>query len=352
MPGSDLDTMFVWRNNEVYEEQPRLNPNISHLSIDTDDVKPGFTQLRLEYSSSQTLLYKFEHFAGKLYLSSTLYTQKFMKNLSENFVTHGPCISDKYGTHDFAEWLHCQVSNFPALMRYFNMEQHRLYVIEVNRTTNSFLLRLVILTFITGFNMDKELLNSSFIRQIFNKILIYILHVNLCSLRAQFISLNSAYSNNKYQYRQYKSCLCTLLQNIHHDAVSGWLMLASLFYKTKQLAKALRIIMYSISKCTFEKMCRNIEMEDIHHQLFKLKSLQKKSIVHLWKLIFVDDMKFKRNSVLIPDELQIDLEFGELFISSSVYAYFLKLLCHYHLINIRQCQDTLQDLQLVLAENN
>ncbi|VDI41338.1 Hypothetical predicted protein [Mytilus galloprovincialis] len=72
MRGSDLDVMFMDRNVEVYDVKPRFHPNISYLSMNTDYEKPGFTQLRLEYSNSQTLYDNSVQFADKHYLSSTL----------------------------------------------------------------------------------------------------------------------------------------------------------------------------------------------------------------------------------------------------------------------------------------
>ncbi|XP_052062485.1 uncharacterized protein LOC127702367 [Mytilus californianus] len=109
-----------------------------------------------------------------------------------------------------------------------------------------------------------------------------------CTSLAQTLPLNSTSSNNKYQYRQYKSCLTLMLQNIYHDAVSGWLMLASCFYKTKQYDNALHVIVYAISKCSPEKLYRPMAMVDIHHQLLKMKSLQKQNIAYLCKILFVD----------------------------------------------------------------
>ena len=173
----------------------------------------------------------------------------------------------------------------------------------------------------------------------------------MSAVRAQSIQLNNAYSKNKYQYQQYKFCLSTLLKNIYHDAVSGWLMLASFFYKTKQYTRAVRIIMDCISKCTSEKLYPYIKMSDIHHRLFKLKSLQKKSIVHLWKYVLVDDIRFEVNSLLIPDELLLEVDYNPLRIPSSVYSCFLFFLCHYNLNDARQCRDSLQVLQLVTEYN-
>ncbi|VDI70739.1 Hypothetical predicted protein, partial [Mytilus galloprovincialis] len=54
MRGSDLDIMQVRKSIKVNaDKQPDFDPSITYLSMDTDDVKPGFTQLRLEYSRSQ-----------------------------------------------------------------------------------------------------------------------------------------------------------------------------------------------------------------------------------------------------------------------------------------------------------
>ncbi|XP_052077403.1 uncharacterized protein LOC127715413 [Mytilus californianus] len=252
-----------------------------------------------------------------------------------------------------------QVSNFPASVRYFNMEQQRSYVHKVEKATKAYLLWSADTSFLLCFNWDKVLCSSLLKTLIqkavsFDKSLIKYLYIYytsmICSNRAHYIPLNIAYSNNEYQLRLYKSCLCNLLKNIYHDSVSGWLMLASFFYNTKEHTKALHILKYSLSKCTLKKLFYTMELSDIHNQLLKLKSLQKKSIVHLWKLMFIDEMSFKLKSMLIPEELLLEVENRSFSISSSVYAYFLKFLCHYHLNDIRACQDTIQVLQLVIEE--
>ncbi|CAG2232417.1 unnamed protein product [Mytilus edulis] len=87
MRGSDLDMMFVQRNIEVYDVKPRLNPNISYLFMNTDyDVKPGFTQLTLEYSNNQTIFDKCVQFGDTLYLSSTLWKQRSMVHIGNSAI--------------------------------------------------------------------------------------------------------------------------------------------------------------------------------------------------------------------------------------------------------------------------
>ena len=81
----------------------------------------------------------------------------------------------------------------------------------------------------------------------------------ICSQAVQcepVISVN----RNKDKYKQYRRRLCYLTQNIHHDAVSGWLMLASFYYQMKQYDTVLYIIYYALSKCTPEKsiLSRNL----------------------------------------------------------------------------------------------
>jgi hypothetical protein len=75
----------------------------------------------------------------------------------------------------------------------------------------------------------------------------------VCSKAVQCIAVVSV-NRNKDNYKQYRRHLCYLTQNIHHDAVSGWLMLASFYYKMKQHNTALYIISYALSKCTPEKV--------------------------------------------------------------------------------------------------
>lgn len=138
----------------------------------------------------------------------------------------------------------------------------------------------------------------SYLWQILNYIYIRILCVNVC---ASLTFINRQYnSDNKHPFKQYKSFLCTLLQNMNHDAVSGWLILASFFYKTKQYSKAIHIIMYSISKWTDEKLHRFMDISDMRVRLFDLQVFQIKSIVLMLKVLLVDLIKFTRNYWLIP----------------------------------------------------
>ncbi|CAC5362684.1 unnamed protein product [Mytilus coruscus] len=109
--------------------------------------------------------------------------------------------------------------------------------------------------------------------------------------------------------------------------------------------------MDSSLKCTPEKLYPFMIMSDTHQQLFKYESLQQKSIVHLWKFLLVDFITFEQNSVLIPDELQIEVDGRPFFSSSSAYVCFLSFLCHYHLNNGIQCHNSLCNLRTVISKH-
>ncbi|CAC5422833.1 unnamed protein product [Mytilus coruscus] len=363
MRGSDLDIMRVIKSMEVHEDiKTAYNSNVTHLSMETDDVKAGFTQLLVEQIYPQFLCKYCEELNGKHYFSSALYMEEFM--VITNSVKHGPCLSDKAGIYDNAICLHCatwisqasqwitrssnswpsydvkqnQFSYFHVSMWMNKIKPHTLHTIEFAKISNSKVLYLA--NNIANVNEQATYTYKRGIHQIVSRYqspvkYLCTYHLSLfCRQYAQCIPLHSTRSSNKHQYKQYKSCLCTLLQNIYHDAVSGWLMIASFFYKTKEYSKALHIIIYSMSKCTPEKLHRFI---DINFQLPEFHLNHRKSVVQMWKILLVDVMKFKRNSLLIPNELQMELGSGVCLISPVVYAYFLKFLCHYYLNNVRQC---------------
>jgi hypothetical protein len=68
---------------------------------------------------------------------------------------------------------------------------------------------------------------------------------------AQQISVGGR-NRNKTQYNQYRTCLSYLLYSLHHDSVSGWLMLASFYYRMKHYNTAINIATYAVSKFTTE----------------------------------------------------------------------------------------------------
>ncbi|XP_063414368.1 uncharacterized protein LOC134696470 [Mytilus trossulus] len=169
----------------------------------------------------------------------------------------------------------------------------------------------------------------------------------ICNLKCQSIYVSSTI-RNKNQYKQHKTCLSYLLMSTNHDSVSGWLMLASFFYKGNQYKKSLILILYALSKCTLDKLIRGTELTAMQRLLVKWHLIYKQRVVRSLKFMLVDHVNFA-TSAFIPMELLI-VESGFV-IPPVVYAHFLSFLCHYHLNNVRECQISLRDLQLTIAED-
>ena len=167
---------------------------------------------------------------------------------------------------------------------------------------------------------------------------------------AQHISV-SGRNRNKTQYNQYRTCLSYLLYNTHHDSVSGWLMLASFYYRMKHYNTALHIVSYAVSKCTPEKVYCQQNLSNEHRALIKIKTMQSISITRVLKLLLVSFVQFIPQSTLIPEELELEVAHISHILPPVVYSHFLSFLCHYHLNNVNQCYSALADLQLTIFED-
>jgi tetratricopeptide (TPR) repeat protein len=190
-----------------------------------------------------------------------------------------------------------------------------------------------------------------FIRQSRRLILFYRYYMSMiCSevvQRKPVVSVN----RNKDKYKQYRRRLCYLTQNIHHDAVSGWLMLATFYYKMKQYNTALYIISYALSKCTPEKEYYQENLSDWQYELIKTSTIQSLGITNILKLLRVSSVMFIPHSTLIPDELELEVVNNPHCLPPVVYSHFLLFLCHFHLNNANQCYNSLRDLQLTISED-
>ena len=161
-----------------------------------------------------------------------------------------------------------QLYTFPVL-------QHRIYSnAEVKAEYIKRILCSRAVISVTGFNLKSYHKAVHFIRQFrrlkyFPRYFMRMICQNVVQ-RTPVVSLN----RNKDKYKQYRRRLCYLTQNIHHDAVSGWLMLASFYYKMKQYNTALYIISYALSKCTPEKVYKQANVTDWHCELIKTRTVQ------------------------------------------------------------------------------
>lgn len=109
--------------------------------------------------------------------------------------------------------------------------------------------------------------------------------------------------DNKSKYQEYKTRISTLVQNIYHDSVTGWLKLASFFYKTKQFKIALVIIRYSLLKCTPEKQYPHMKKSGFPHDQLNIRVFRKMNFVKLWKYLLVDYVVLYPDCMLTLEEL-------------------------------------------------
>jgi len=158
-------------------------------------------------------------------------------------------------------------------------------------------------------------------------------------------------NRNKTQYNQYRTCLSYLLYNLHHDSVSGWLMLASFYYRMKHYNTALNIVSYAVSKCTPEKVYYQNNLSNEQYALIKTKTIQSISITRVLKLLLVRKVDFVQQSTLIPEELELEVVNDDHYLPPVVYSHFILFLCHYHLNNVNLCYSALVDLQLTISED-
>jgi hypothetical protein len=126
----------------------------------------------------------------------------------------------------------------------------------------------------------------------------------ICSRAAQCKPVVGV-NRNKDKYKQYRRRLCYLTQNIHHDAVSGWLMLALFYYKMKQYNTARYIISYALSKCTPEKACYQTNWSEYQYELIKTSTIQSLGITNILNLLRVSCVAFTPHSTFIPEELEL-----------------------------------------------
>ncbi|XP_052102236.1 uncharacterized protein LOC127735875 [Mytilus californianus] len=157
--------------------------------------------------------------------------------------------------------------------------------------------------------------------------------------------------NNKRLYFKYRCDLGHLLVGVNSDAVSGWLMIATLFQTYKRHGIALRILNYVLSKCNDEHIYippkRSLVIFNETHQSM-LDSMKQEKIITILKAVTSSDLHFYLRSSIIPTELQLDvIKYVTPFPHLS-YAYFLKFLCFFHLNDLPKCKDSINQIRLAI----
>ncbi|CAC5364435.1 unnamed protein product [Mytilus coruscus] len=317
MCGSDLDIMYVSDYIEVHDNTTPIvfNPSKTYFSMMTDDTKPenNLFENRIEGLAKDDLIDTLREL-----LSYGWRCILFSKQLS------------------FVSGVSCNVQHNPSILCYE----------DINKFLKSKIFYRVSTLKDENNNFSKAVYN---IMSCSSKKLKYshaYFMSALCNYKCQSIYLSSTISN-KIQYKQHNTCLSYLLMNINHDTVSGWLMLASYFYKKKQYEKSLIIILYALSKCTLDKLFRETEFSVMQCLLVKWYLEQNQGVVRSLKFILADYVTFGYKT-FFPMELIIRNSFLQ--VPPVVHAHFLSFLCHYHLNNVREYRRSLRDLQLTIAE--
>jgi hypothetical protein len=133
---------------------------------------------------------------------------------------------------------------------------------------------------------------------------------------------------------------------IKSDAVTGWLLYASFYYVRRQYKKALKIIDHVLSRCTRHMLMlsdTNYTTGEIKHYCQNVGCLQI-TLSEKMKKATIDNVMYNQQSTLIPAELRPDVQDGCFTVPPVVMSHFLKFLCHHHLYNIVDSQQSLLEL--------
>ncbi|CAG2237637.1 unnamed protein product [Mytilus edulis] len=126
MKGSDLDIMRTIRYIEVCENTDiRFKHDKTYFTMETEDTKPGFTQLRLVYTDHGTPVDIFElceEIGDEYYFSNFKFKRKFTGCVWST--VHGPCLNDESGQYDMAYCLHKSATANKSLALYGYMCQN------------------------------------------------------------------------------------------------------------------------------------------------------------------------------------------------------------------------------------
>ncbi|XP_052067190.1 uncharacterized protein LOC127706574 [Mytilus californianus] len=112
LEGSDIDVMFLSRDITVFENEAhcrKKRPNV--FIMNTQDIKPGFTILKLSKSSfipNGSNTFRYSDIWEKDIVLSNVKVKQFLKSENKAFdFVHGPCITNKDYTRDYVFCFRC-----------------------------------------------------------------------------------------------------------------------------------------------------------------------------------------------------------------------------------------------------
>ncbi|CAC5424861.1 unnamed protein product [Mytilus coruscus] len=271
MRGSDIDLMGVLKFIEVCENiHVPINHAKAYFTMDIDDSQPGFTRLRLIHCNNKfKVLEDCEEIGGEFYFSSIRIKRRFLNPFG--LIIHGPCISDKFGIFDEAICLH-EKSWITQAKQWLTRSNNAWPDYDVKHL--KLMLSPLMYLANSSFRIDQSSwtkgvrpvlsIKSSHIKSIYSFYM-----ANMCSDIDHLLPFDGI-NDNKSTYKQYKTCTSTLLMGTNHDAVCGWMKLASYFYRNDMYETAIYILQYSLLKCSPKKLYIGTNLSHINYEIFHL----------------------------------------------------------------------------------
>ncbi|XP_052086502.1 uncharacterized protein LOC127723809 [Mytilus californianus] len=153
--------------------------------------------------------------------------------------------------------------------------------------------------------------------------------------------------SNKLKYIKYQNIISHLLIGVHTDTVTGWIMLACFFYERKQYIKTVSIINYVVLQFTDEKI--PIDKSSLNRkQICALNMIANEKLMTSLQTLTTHTLVFVQRSLIIPTELQLDVQKHNFLIHPKLFALFLGFLCCYHLKDSASCNYFIRQLLQVL----
>ncbi|CAC5422708.1 unnamed protein product [Mytilus coruscus] len=384
LKGSDVDLMMISSDFAVYEyfsDIPARSQKIP-LVMDTDDTQPCFTKLKILCDRTPLCipdkLSQADH--KGIVLSSKMFKEIQLDRLSTKFKyfdkLHGPCVADN---NDQLDLVICLKKNNLFYLRFNEMNRNKLcnlikmsyqqgiqclfatetlmdypkYSGEINQPLcrNARLVNEIKQTISCGIYAVEEYIYM---------LLSILLHYSRGGMSADIITffllrahqivpqrLQIPQGSNKLKYIKYQNIISHLLVGVHTDTVTGWIMLACFFYERKQYIKTLSIINYVVLKFTDEKI--PIDKSSLNRkQICALNMIANEKLMTSLQTLTTHTLVFVQRSLIIPTELQLDVQKHDFLIHPKLFAHFLGFLCCYHLKDSASCNYFIHQLLQVL----
>jgi hypothetical protein len=134
------------------------------------------------------------------------------------------------------------------------------------------------------------------------------------------------------------------------DAVSGLLLYASFYYVLGQYNTTLTIIDHVLSRCTPDMIGLSTVNHTTHNIKYYKQNVGSSNITlnEKMKLATIDDVRYVKQSTLIPHELKPEVKDRDFSLPPVVMSHCLRFLCYHHLHNIVNSQQSLRDLYLTI----